>query len=41
MGTPEARQAVKALAESAPDGLVREEAKALLDRISKGGSPRP
>jgi len=35
IGTKEARQAVKALAESAPDGMVREHARASLERVGK------
>jgi hypothetical protein len=41
MGTDEARRAIKEMAETAPDGLVREEATTALQRLSKAGSPRP
>ncbi|HKI31929.1 MAG TPA: hypothetical protein VKA46_08670 [Gemmataceae bacterium] len=41
IGTPEARQAAKSLAETAPDGLVREQAKASLERLAKSKSPGP
>ncbi len=35
IGTPEARQAIKALAETTPDSMVREQAKESLQRLSK------
>jgi WD40 repeat protein len=40
-GTPEARQALKTLAASTPEGLVREEASAALKRLAEPKSPRP
>jgi hypothetical protein len=35
VGTPETQRALKTLAETSPDGLAREEAKAALQRLDK------
>ncbi len=39
MGTPEARELLKGLAETAPEGVVRDQAKASLERLAKPKSP--